>query len=105
MASVRQFGLLSGKPEPPRIHHDARYARPAGYAAMPGTGPEGETCGTCAHCRMRTLGKHRRVYKCELMLSTWTAERATDVLKGSPACAKFAPGKPCTTTIRINGIR
>lgn len=23
------------------------YVRPAGYAAMPGTGPEGETCGSC----------------------------------------------------------
>lgn len=103
MASVRQFGLLSGAPEPPRIHHRARYARASGYAAPPGTGPEGETCGTCAHCRIRAIGKHRRVYKCALMINAWNGDRATDVLKRSPACAKFAHGQPRSTTTRIGG--
>lgn len=58
--------------------------QPRGYAAAPGTGPEGETCRTCRHLvRKRLAGTYR---KCGLMKSVWTAGAVTDVLAGSPAC-------------------
>lgn len=61
---------------------------PAGYAASPGTGPEGETCRSCAHYTRREFAK---VYlKCALMRHAWTGGRKTDVLASSPACARWA---------------
>ncbi len=61
--------------------------RPQGYAASPGTGPEGETCGSCAHHAVRHLAKD--YHKCELMRQAWTGGRKTDILVRSPACAKW----------------
>lgn len=52
----------------------------AGYAASPGTGPAGQTCGTCAHCRLQINGWH----KCALVLAT--ASRKTDISRRAPAC-------------------
>lgn len=58
-----------------------------GYAAQPGTGPEGETCKTCKHLRRKSLAK---VYlKCELMRPVWTGGAKTDIKAKSPACAKW----------------
>lgn len=56
-----------------------------GYAAQPGTGPEGESCKTCRH-RVRVLGKYN---KCNLVKAFWTGGFATDVLVKSPACQKW----------------
>ena len=59
-----------------------------GYAAPPGTGPEGKACKDCRHkCSMGNGGKH--FIKCELRRSTWTHGEGTDILAGSPACNKF----------------
>ena len=55
-----------------------------GYEAPPGTGPEGETCGTCRH--KRTCGKF---IKCELRRATWTSGPGTDILARTPACSKW----------------
>jgi len=52
----------------------------AGYAASPGTGPAGQTCGTCAHCRRQIDGWH----KCALVLET--ASKKTDISRRAPAC-------------------
>lgn len=57
------------------------YIEPRGYAYFPGTGPQGETCGSCEHI---TAG--RRWHKCGLARATWTSGRGTDVLVRSPAC-------------------
>lgn len=57
---------------------------PKGYAALPGTGPKGETCKTCEH-----YSGHRRtkIYrKCGLMRAQWTGGPGTDILARSPAC-------------------
>jgi len=54
-----------------------------GYAALPGTGPAGETCGSCDH-----LYRHR--LKCELMKSYWTGGHCSDVLGRSPACKRWS---------------
>ena len=58
-----------------------------GYAALPGTGPAGETCGTCAHHVRRRWSK---VYnKCALRVDDWTMSTGTDIRVSSPACSKF----------------
>lgn len=59
----------------------------AGFAALPGTGPEGETCGSCNHIvRLR----YSRVYpKCRLMERLWTCGPGTDILVRSPACRRW----------------
>ena len=101
-APVQQFGLFSGKPERARIERRSRGGHAAGYAARPGTGPEGETCGSCANCRLRTSRGGRRYHKCQLLYGAWTNGRATDVLISSPACEKWAPGAPRVTTLRGN---
>ncbi|SDA13121.1 hypothetical protein SAMN02799622_00915 [Methylobacterium sp. UNC378MF] len=61
---------------------------PKGYAALPGTGPAGETCGSCAHVVRRQMA---RVYlKCGLMRRGWTAGIASDVRAKAPACSRWA---------------
>jgi hypothetical protein len=98
-----QYNIFGGV-EPARVErpaHRRREARPAGYAARPGTGPQGETCKSCGHCRARCLSK--TYHKCGLMVAAWTHGRATDVLLRSPACSKWIPGEPHRSTIHIGG--
>ncbi len=57
-----------------------------GYASPPGTGPAGETCGSCNHCARDREGRYR---KCELNRAAWTRGPRTDILARSPACAKW----------------
>lgn len=79
-------------------------ARPNGYAAPPGSGPENETCGSCGHCRQRTVhGKH--FYKCGLMMAAWSRDRATDIVLKSPACRRHQAGAPHATTAMPMGVR
>ncbi len=60
-----------------------------GYAAEPGTGPEGETCKTCQH--KVTCGNYggKHYIKCKLREATWTNGEGTDILARSPACSKW----------------
>ena len=58
-----------------------------GYAALPGTGPDGETCGTCAHHVIRVFSKN--YHKCLLMKGKWTGGTGTDIRVRSPACSKW----------------
>jgi len=73
-----------------------------GYAAMPGTGPKGETCGSCDHLVRKRLAKVYR--KCGLMERHWTGGKGTDVLTTAPACRNWkaieAAPTPSTTTAR-----
>lgn len=57
------------------------------YAALPGSGPAGETCGSCRHLSGKRMS--RRYYKCELTRARWTGGPGTDVKVRSPACAKW----------------
>lgn len=57
------------------------------YAALPGTGPAGETCGSCGHLSGRLMS--RRYYKCALTRAKWTGGGGTDVKVRSPACSKW----------------
>ena len=56
-----------------------------GYAAMPGTGPAGETCRSCRHLVQNCYG----FYKCKLMRRVWTNGYGTDVRVKSPACREW----------------
>lgn len=70
-----------------------------GYAAPPGTGPEGETCKTCKHIyRKRLAGTY---IKCDLMRAIWTGGGGTDIKAGSPACARWEA--PDSTHIKSAG--
>ena len=63
---------------------------PAGYAALPGTGPAGETCGTCRH---HAIVQHsNRYHKCGLMRQKWTGGVKTDIRVRSPACREWGRG-------------
>jgi len=90
-----QFSIFGGT-ERPKVDNP-RTVPANGYAMRPGTGPEGETCGTCAHCCRRT--RNRAYYKCGLCVANWTASRVSDVLLKSPACAKWQAGEPHETTV------
>lgn len=67
--------------------------QPAGHIAPPGTGPEGQTCATCTHCRMRR-GRSKRFYKCGLAIAAWTHGRESDIRLSDPACRRFELGQP-----------
>lgn len=55
-----------------------------GHVAPPGTGPEGETCGTCAHLFRKTLAS--TYLKCGLNEAKWTGGGKTDVRARDHAC-------------------
>jgi hypothetical protein len=60
---------------------------PRGYVMPPGTGPEGETCGSCKHLYRNQMSK---VYlKCNLNRAKWTGGGASDIRAKSPACKKW----------------
>ena len=59
----------------------------------PGSGPKGESCGTCA--RARCLPYHGKNYwKCWYMRHTWTHGLGTDIRLKDPAC-KLWKEKQC----------
>lgn len=58
-----------------------------GYAAPPGTGPKGQTCGTCRHLYRNRMAK--TYLKCSLMRSVWTGGAGTDILAKAPACRLY----------------
>lgn len=56
----------------------------SGHHMPPGTGPEGETCGTCRHLFRNRMSK---VYlKCLREEHRWTGGAKTDVRKRDAAC-------------------
>jgi len=58
-----------------------------GYAASPGTGPEGEACRTCRFLVAKHMAKI--YHKCALMRHCWSGGRGTDVLVKSLACSRW----------------
>lgn len=60
------------------------YVQQRGYAAPPGTGPAGETCGSCKH-----IWRTARFRKCELRRRAWTHGPGSDILAKSPACKQW----------------
>lgn len=65
----------------------ATRSKKTGHVAKPGTGPVGETCGSCKHLFRNEMA---RVYlKCALMRAVWTGGGGTDVRARDPACIKW----------------
>lgn len=60
------------------------------YAAPPGTGPEGKTCGDCAF--LRYTGNIKRHPKCGK--TKYTHGDATTILTRSPSCMHFKQDEP-----------
>lgn len=58
-----------------------------GHAACPGSGPDGQTCGSCRHLARKRMSK--TYLKCELMRAIWTGGGGTDVRARDPACKKW----------------
>lgn len=65
----------------------ARQFKKGMYADWPGTGPAGETCGSCKHLHRRQFSK--TCLKCELTRAWWTGGSGTDIKSRSPACSKW----------------
>lgn len=57
-----------------------------GYAATPGSGPEGETCRSCAHSYFVSPNV-KRFYKCRL--TPLTRGAASDIKIKSAACSQW----------------
>lgn len=58
-----------------------------GHAAMPGTGPKGETCKSCGH--LARIQYAKEYLKCGLMHAYWTGGEGTDVRAGDAACRRW----------------
>lgn len=69
----------------------AKTTVPKGYAAPPGSGPEGKTCRQCDHYVIRYTRAGYTKPKCGLMRGKWTRGRGSDIKVSSPACNKFKP--------------
>jgi len=66
--------------------------KPSGHVARPGSGPAGETCGSCEHLFRNKMAK--TYLKCELASAIWTGGRKSDVRAKDAACAKWSPTSP-----------
>jgi len=60
-----------------------------GHAGPPGSGPKGETCGTCAH--LARIQHAKSYLKCGLCQKNWTGGPGTDVRAKDAACWKWQP--------------
>jgi hypothetical protein len=82
------FDLAAGPMlSPEQRRRLAMAPKKTGHAWTPGTGPEGETCGSCKHLHRNVMAK---VYlKCALMRAQWTAGGGTDVRARDAACKKW----------------
>jgi hypothetical protein len=83
-----------------RVKHPADRAHPY----PPGSGPRGQSCGTCAKLCARHFSK--TYFKCHVLMGSWTSGRATDVRKKDPACLCWEPRidkvEPISTLSRAN---
>lgn len=63
----------------------AQRGQAKGYARIPGSGPAGETCKTCAHCHRLRAG-NKAFYKCGAHRPYWTHSVGSDIRLKSLAC-------------------
>jgi hypothetical protein len=69
------------------LAHAKARPRVKGHAAMPGSGPDSETCGSCKHLARITYAN--TYLKCELSRPRWTGGPGTDVRAKDPSCEKW----------------
>jgi hypothetical protein len=68
--------------------------RANGYAKRPGSGPQGETCKSCAHIRRIRSGSGKGFRKCGRMEAHWTRGPGSDILASAPACSLWEAKAP-----------
>lgn len=81
--------ILPHKPTLGAVHHFSK-RRPTqanGYAAAIGSGPAGETCGTCGNHRVNTMRSGKRFHKCGL--TKQTSGPGSDIRVRSAACWRW----------------
>lgn len=69
-----------------------------GYAASPGSGPAGETCKTCAHCRRHRLIRKSGVSgwnKCAMVRKSFGP--GSDIRLDAPACVHWTKADDAST--------
>ncbi len=71
-------------PGPRSTFTGRRPTKPDGYAASPGSGPAGESCGTCKY--LVRIQKAKTYLKCGLQRHRWTGGPGTDIRARTPAC-------------------
>ena len=78
---------LFGDPwtEPKVFEPGRKPVKQRGHAAAPGTGPKGETCGSCHHL-VRVPLASKNVFKCGLARRNWTGGAGTDIRCKDAAC-------------------
>lgn len=81
MSENETLDMFGAPPERVKV---SRAGGAHGYAAPPGTGPTGETCGSCRYLYRNYLAK--TYLKCLRNRVNWTGGRYSDVLSRSPAC-------------------
>lgn len=72
-----------------RLLHPPKLKK-TGHIAPPGTGPEGETCGSCKH-KVAKGGVAGHFLKCELNRARWTGGYGTDIRARDAACRLWEP--------------
>ena len=68
-------------------------AKKGGHFAAPGTGPAGETCGTCKHL-VRIQLSSKAVHKCQLAHFNWTHGPGSDIRCKDAACGGWRAAEP-----------
>jgi hypothetical protein len=88
MTDLDLFGLAAGPMLTEKQRRRLKKSPQArGYAAMPGSGPLEETCGSC-----KNIVRFRRWAKCGLMRGCWTGGKGTDIEVKSIACRRWEKG-------------
>ena len=87
------FGEIELPPEPKRDKRGRLPTKKRGHYAAPGTGPAGETCGTCKHIVGKQLSS-KVVYKCGLARSIWTSGPGSDIRLKDAACGGWRAAEP-----------
>jgi hypothetical protein len=89
-------------PEPPRRDKRGRLpTKKRGHFAAPGTGPHGETCGSCAHL-VRIQLASKSVFKCERARTIWTHGPGSDIRSKDAACGGWKPVEAHAATVPLS---
>ena len=76
------------------LGNPAKTAPRRGHFARPGTGPEGETCGSCKHYAVKSGDTARAYRKCALARATWTKGPGSDIRRKDPSCSAWETKAP-----------
>lgn len=76
----------------PIVDKKKKLGQAGGYAAFPGSGPDGQTCKTCAHSYNVRLRSGKSFWKCDLVRQT--SGPGSDIRLKSLACWHWKAKEP-----------